>query len=172
LRYEAGAVVRVNENSKVIIEKSDDSSVRTKNTLGDVWVNMKKLTTRTKSFEISSPTAVAAIRGTSYYLSTDKDSSTDVEVYSGTVAVGPAAKNSARQSASQPNFSPGEVPGPEEIPGPYEVSLETWQSIVAGQRIRVRPDGKFAQESFDPLNAALKNAFVKRNRDLDAQQTE
>jgi hypothetical protein len=63
---------------------------------------------------------------------------------------------------------PVEVPGPEEIPGPFEVPLDQWRDIVAGQKIEIRPDGKFKQEKF---NMAAAEKFVKINEELDKELT-
>lgn len=178
IRYMGGAVVRMNENTKLVLKESTDTGVKSENPLGNVWVNMQKIT-RKRSFEMSSPTAVAAIRGTVFQMQTDDDSSTSVRVYDGEVQVGPSAalrkrleqmKKQEQQEQQQdtPPGGPETVPGPEEIPGPYEVPLEQWQAIVAGQMISVRTDGKYAQEEFDPEQAADED-FVKKNRELDEQ---
>jgi len=171
IRYKDGPVVRMNENSKLVLSSSNDTAIKVANPLGDVWVNMKKMAGK-HDFELASPTAVAAIRGTVFQMQTAKDSSTSVRVYDGTVDVGPAAglKKQIEQQKKQspPPGEPTEVPGPEEVPGPYEVPLEQWLSIVAGQMISVRSDGKFAQEQFD-MEEASADAFVKKNRELDAK---
>lgn len=172
LRYAAGAVVRLNENTKIILREGGENGAVTEHVLGDVWVNMKKLSSRKGNFDMVSPTAVASIRGTSYHMSTAQDSSTDVNVYTGTVAVGPSAALSSKLGTPPPpprGDMRTEIPGPEEIPGPFEVPLEQWVSIVAGQRISVRTDGRFAQKKFD-LAAAAEDPFIKRNRALDDQQ--
>lgn len=174
VRYEIGAVVRLNEETKVVIESSDKSGVKSRSTLGDVWVNMKKLTVSGKRFDMASPTAVASIRGTSYRMTTGADSSTDVNVFNGTVAVGPSSdlKNKLeKQKIQAPVGEAVEVPGPEEIPGPFEVPLDQWQSIVAGQKISVHSDGKYAKEQFE-LENALGDLFVKKNQELDKSARE
>ncbi|MBD3242478.1 MAG: hypothetical protein GF331_17955 [Chitinivibrionales bacterium] len=184
IRYMSGAVVRMNENTKLTLQESTDKGVKSHNPLGNVWVNMQKIT-RKRSFEMSSPTAVAAIRGTVFQMQTDEDSATSVRVYDGKVQVGPSAALQKRleklqqeqddqegtQQQDTPPDGPQTVPGPEEIPGPYEVTLEEWHAIVAGQMISVRPDGKYAQEEFDPDKASLEE-FVKKNRELDEQLLE
>jgi hypothetical protein len=174
LRYAAGAVVRLNENTKIVLREGNEQGAVTEHLLGDVWVNMKKISSRKGNFDMVSPTAVASIRGTSYHMSTAQDSSTDVNVYNGTVAVGPSAALSSKMGTPPPPPPPRgdmrtEIPGPEEIPGPFEVPLDQWVAIVAGQRISVRPDGRFAQAKFDPAVTG-ENSFIKRNRELDAQQ--
>jgi hypothetical protein len=170
LEYAVGSIVRLDANTKVTIEQCSEKRASTRSGVGRVWINARKLLSQGNEFEMISPTAVAAVRGTAFSMSTDKDSTTQVAVYKGTVAVGPTDTASQKKptNAVQP---PGEgdrfeVPGPEEIPGPYEVSLEEWISIVAGQMISVRKDGKFSQEKFDAEKSA-EDEFIKRCMDWD-----
>ncbi|MDD5674684.1 MAG: FecR family protein, partial [Chitinivibrionales bacterium] len=169
LHYDNGAILRMDEKSKVTIEYCSQGTIKSRSSIGSVWVNMKKLTTPTKSFEVSSPTATAAIRGTIFELSSGKDSLTDVAVYDGKVAVGPTDSLSSkikREKKEAKVEEPQEVPGPEEIPGPFEVPLEQWQTIIAGQKISVRSDGKFATSAID---TAAANSFVRKNKQLDKE---
>lgn len=171
IRYSIGTVMRMDEKTKITIAASSEQTIKTRNGLGDVWVNMKKLLTKGKEFEVTTPTAVAAIRGTVFQMSSASDSSASVSVYDGNVAVGPSdelkKKNERAKPAEHVN-QPVEVPGPEEIPGPFEVSLEQWRIIVAGQKISIRVDGKFAQGKFD-MKAAAEEKFVKKNLELDKE---
>jgi hypothetical protein len=171
ITYTTGVLTRLAEKTKLTIVSATDKSVKTRSAVGEVWVNMRKLVTSSgKQFELATPTATAAIRGTVFQSSTHTDSSTDVSVFEGKVAVGPGDALKKPEGAKQPSSGAAvEVPGPEEVPGPYEVSLEEWKNIVAGQRISVRRDGKFAQEKFDPQKASEKEAFVKKNIALDAK---
>jgi hypothetical protein len=168
IRYTDAAVLRMNESTKVVITSSTDKAVKSQTPLGNVWVNMQKITKARKTFELSSPTAVAAIRGTVYQMDTRDDSSTSVSVFEGSVDVGPTdgLKQSIQKLKTAPPSGPQEVPGPTEVPGPYEVSLEQWHAIVAGQKISVRNDGKFATEKIDTA-ATAKDAFVQKNLALD-----
>lgn len=171
VRYTSGAVLRMNENSKVVLKSASDKAVKSENPLGNVWVNMQKIASK-KSFELSSPTAVAAIRGTVFQMQTARDSSTSVRVYDGTVDVGPSTKLKQKleqkKKAPTPPDGPGEVRGPEEVPGPEEVTLEVWRAIVAGQMISVGSDGSYAEKKFD-MDAAAEDTFVKKNQELDKQ---
>jgi hypothetical protein len=169
ITYRRGAVLRLDENSICCIKKSSESAVSTSVPLGNVWVNMKKLTAKGSDFDVSTPTAVAAIRGTVFQMQSMADSSADVAVFDGKVAVGLSdeGKNRAdipEQNSAQP---PHEVPGPTEVPGPYEVTLDQWKTIVAGQRISIRSNGTYATSSLD-LEKKL-DAFVEKNRALDAE---
>jgi hypothetical protein len=172
LRYSIGTVLRMDEKTKVTIEASSEKTIRTKSAMGSVWVNMRKLISTGKQFEVSTPTAVAAIRGTVFDFSYTPDSATYVNVFEGKVAVGPSdslKKQLEQEKKKETNKKEHvEVPGPEEIPGPYEVSLDQWLTIVAGQKISVRKDGKFAKEKMD-MAAVEKEKFVKKNLDLDKE---
>jgi hypothetical protein len=167
LIYSNGVILRLDEKTKITVTSATDVSAGARSGTGDVWVNMRKLVSSSgKNFELSTPTATAAIRGTVFHTATGADSSTDVSVYEGTVAVGPAG--GTQKAAKQPLGGEAvEVPGPEEIPGPYEVSLEEWVNIVAGQKISVRKDGRFAQKKFSTAAAAKADDFVRKNIEMD-----
>ncbi|MBD3393753.1 MAG: hypothetical protein GF418_16600 [Chitinivibrionales bacterium] len=173
--YVTGAVLRMDENTKITLTAASKTGTKTKSGVGNVWVNMRKLVrTGGKKFELATPTALASIRGTKFNATTNPDSSTDIAVFDGTVAVGPSGDAGERKGEEKrpDGLAPGEVPGPEEVPGPYEVTLEEWRSIIAGQRIRIRGDGKFSQEAFDVTEARAKDAFVKKNAALDKKLEE
>ncbi len=162
--YHDGALVRLDENSKITIVKLTEGSASTSTPLGNVWVNAKKLVNGKRDFQLSSPTATAAIRGTVFQMKAAADSSTDVSVYNGKVAVGPKKSDSASAPPPADDF---ETTGPEEVPPPYEVSLDQWRMIVAGQVISIHKDGSFSQNKIDP-DKAKHDAFVKKNESLDA----
>lgn len=164
--YSSGAILRMDEDSKILIKEVTEKKSKTATPLGNIWANMRKLISSKKEFELESPTATAAIRGTVFQMKTSKDSSTDVSVYEGRVAVGPGKKKEEKKP-SEPKGR-YEVPGPEEIPGPYEVSLEQWRTIVAGQMISINKEGKFSETKFD-LKKASEDYFVKKNLKLDKE---
>ena len=170
IKFRKGEIVRLDEETKLIIVQSDNKKVKSSTPTGTIWVNMKKISTRGRDFEVSTPTAVAAIRGTVYHMNCAADSNTTVSVYNGKVAVGPAdaLKKKMESDKKAPEQAPSEVPGPEEIPGPYEVSLSQWKTIVAGQKISVRNDGRFASESFDMKKVS--DEFIGKNLELDRSE--
>ena len=162
IRYTNGAVLRMDENTKIVLAQASDKAYSTQSSLGKVWVNMQKITKKGTEFSVVSPTATAAIRGTVFELGTTADSSTSVAVFDGKVDVGPTTSGKNTNASSLKT----EVSGPTEIPGPYEVSLSAWKQITKGQQITVRRDGKFAQTAY---NQVEKNAesFVSKNKKLD-----
>ena len=148
---------------------------------GDVWVAAKAAFGEKKNVAVRTPTAVAAIRGTTYRAKSGEDESS-VLVYEGKVDVN-SAKNvvEARekqlrqggppQGGGAPKFKLGpvtEVQAPSQVAGPYEVSLEDWVSLVEGMQINVRKDGKYSMFKFDQ-DADDGLDFVKWNKEQDAK---
>jgi hypothetical protein len=172
IRYVIGTVLRMDEKTKITLESSSEKTVKSKSAIGTVWINMRKLVSTGNEFQVSTPTAVAAIRGTVFDMSYTPDSASYVAVFEGKVAVGPSddLKKQLEQEKkkSAKVEEPVEVGGPEEIPGPFEVPLDQWRTIVAGQKISIRKDGKFAQEKID-MQAAAKEKFRKKNMELDKE---
>ncbi len=162
LVYTTGAVIRLDEKTKVTIDEVTAKGTKSSTPIGNIWANMRKLTMSKKEFELSSPTATAAIRGTVFHMNTKEDSSTDISVYEGKVAVGPTK---GKKKPAQPKGR-HEIQGPTEIPGPYEVTLDQWRMIVAGQMISVNKEGKYSEKKFDAEKAA-QDDFVKKNQELD-----
>jgi len=142
-----GSVVRIGEKTLFDFAKSNVSgsskSVNASVKQGKIWANVTKLQTSRDKFEIKSPTAVCAIRGTAYRM--DADSTTRVAVYQGNVDVGPTdSLRSVIQRQPRPPGPPQQVPGPTQVPGPYQVSLEQWVRLVQGNQLEVRRDGRYA----------------------------
>jgi hypothetical protein len=96
------------------------------------------------------------------------DSSTQVLVYDGNVAVSPAAPaGQGSMGAVPPGGPPRQVSGPSQVAGPSQVSMETWFEIVkAQQQIVVRPDGTYAKSEFN-LQEDAKLDWVKWNKERD-----
>jgi hypothetical protein len=161
------SIIRIGENTTFSfaadqLGKNIAAEIKT----GRVWANISKLSIR-NSFRVKTPTAVCAVRGTIYRI--DADSSTKVMVYQGSVDVGPlwAVKSDTAQSREQKTFQPPhQVQGPVQVPGPFEVSLDQWVRIVAGQQIEVRADGKYYKSKIDN-QIDRKDDWVAWNRQRD-----
>jgi len=176
-----GDWVRTGKESRAEILLPDSSAVRLgENTLfqlkelkgargtrllrGRLWNNIRRLKAE---YEVASPTAVAAIRGTVFRLDVAPDSTTIVWVYKGQVGVRPPPK--------PPWVRPGprrEVEGPKEVPPPVrEVGVETWRKIVAEilvrerERMTVRRDGSAEKRPFAPEKEV--EEWVRWNRKRD-----
>jgi hypothetical protein len=169
IKWSSGGVLRLAEKSLMVIEEPPLPGTppsAAKVLQGRVWANMKAITSTGKKFDLASPCAVAGIRGTIFRVDVGADSATDVSVYEGKVAVGPASflANGMEKTADTANRH--EIEGPQEVEGPHEVTLEKWVEIVAGQRIRVETTGAFKTWDFDKKQDSL-DTWVKYNREKD-----
>ena len=164
------SIIRIGENTTFSFAADQlEKNVTAEIKAGRVWANIRKLSIR-NNFQIKTPTAVCAVRGTIYRI--DADSTTKVMVYQGSVDVGPlwAVKNDTAQSREQKTFQPPhQVQGPVQVPGPFEVSLEQWVRIVAGQQIEVRADGKYYKSKIDNQHDQ-KDDWVAWNRQRDGME--
>ncbi len=170
VKFNDGSVIRIGENSAFDFEKSlvthKKRSFDASLSQGKIWANIVSLVWGEK-FEIKSPTAVCAIRGTIYGI--DADSTTRVAVYDGQVDVGPtqALREQMRQ-ASRPTGPPQQIPGPTQVPGPYQVALEQWVRLVKGYQLEVRANGRYAQTPVD-ARRNLQNDWVQWNLARDRE---
>lgn len=116
---------------------------------GSIWSNIEKKDKSERIFETKTPVAVAAVVGTKYRVSY-KDGISSVAVLEGKVKVD-LTKETKKELGivKKESFGPREVGGPKEIPGPYEVTLSEWISIVAGEVINIRSDGKYEKDKID-----------------------
>jgi hypothetical protein len=92
LMFANGTILKIGENSVVTLAKlvsdasSGTSSSNVKVGTGQIWANVKKLTSAKSTFEFETPTAVASIRGTKLGISVGTGG-TSVDVYEGLVMV-------------------------------------------------------------------------------------
>jgi len=162
--------VRMREFSKLAIEAIRDNRLDKGKThvgfsVGTLWTKMKKFKDDAARFELELPTAIAGVHGTVYESAVGKDSSSEVKVFEGEVAVA----GNAKRSESGAGLS--EVSGPGEVAGPQEVSMEQWVQIVRDmQRIVIDKNGKPR-----PVEAFVENprdAWEQWNRERDRRISE
>ena len=160
------SVVRMKENTRLIIEAFRDntrqkSSTQVSFSLGTVWAKIKKFKYAVSRFELELPTAVAGVHGTVYQTSISMDTSAEIKVFDGEVAV----KN--RPTAKEDSVEgPTEVPGPGELKGPAEVTLEQWTQIVrAMQELTIDKSGK--PSSVQPFTTDTTDTWEQWNEERD-----
>lgn len=163
-----GSIIRIGENSVFDFGETNlskysrqvDASLKK----GKIWANVTKSFAAANKFEVKSPTAVCAIRGTIYRM--DTDSTTRVGVYEGKVDVGPTTDlRQQLQQQSRPG-APQQVPGPTQIPGPFQVSLEQWVQLVQGYQLEVRANGRYAKTQIDSVKES-RSDWVRWNKERD-----
>jgi ferric-dicitrate binding protein FerR (iron transport regulator) len=131
---------------------------------GKTWAKVSSLTGGGGRFQLTSQNAVAGIRGTTYRMNVNSDTSVVVKVYEGAVHV-----SSPPTTAEKPGGveAPHPVSGPYPVAGPRPVTMQEWTYIVrAMQQIVVYADGTVSKPfRFDP--AVDMDDWVRWNQTLD-----
>lgn len=94
-RWAGGIRIKLGPNSKFTVKRAVRN--RTKKTEeavlrldeGSVWVRLRKALSSKSKFEVETPTAVAAVRGTIFQVTVEAGGATRVSVWEGTVSVKP-----------------------------------------------------------------------------------
>jgi hypothetical protein len=84
IKLENGSVVTLLERTTIAVEESVKNSTVFKTIVGKIKASVKKLRIRQK-FEIKTPTAICAVRGTEFQVEVFEDGKTAIEVYEGFV---------------------------------------------------------------------------------------
>lgn len=84
VKLESGSVLNIGQNSMLAVEETSSDNSVFKAILGKVKAKVRKLKTRQK-FEIKTPTAICAVRGTEFQVEVFSDGKTAIEVYEGIV---------------------------------------------------------------------------------------
>ncbi len=153
LRYPDNTLLRLDENTRMVLTNRVAGKPEPTLLGGKTWANVKKISQGGTGFGVRTPTAVAAVRGTVFGVSSN-DSSSSVRLYEGKVDVGSQKTDSIARSRS-------------EVSGPKEVSLEDWVRLLRGEEVTFRRDGTWSRAKFDP-KVDLKQPWVKFNADRDS----
>ena len=174
IKYKDASIVRIDAQSIYTINNAaltqKNKKVESSLSFGRLWANIKKLASSTDHWLLRGPSAVVAVRGTVYRMDVDKDSTSSVYVYNGSVNVAPPGwtpqgvkSGTSGNKLKKPHY----VPGPTKVQGPHQVSLKEWVEIVkAQQRIVVKSDGSYQKADFDP-KADAKSSWVQWNLERD-----
>jgi hypothetical protein len=164
-------VVRLREKSVMVIEayrNSGKARGKTKISFpaGTIWTKMKKFRDRISRFELELPTATAGVHGTVYQTSVSADSSAEVKVFSGEVAVRGKHGGTAGPGSGRGTGPRKEVAGPVEVAGPTEVDLETWVRIVKSMHaVTIDKNGKASAPK--PFSWDTTSTWETWNRERD-----
>ncbi|MCB9496389.1 MAG: FecR domain-containing protein [Fibrobacteria bacterium] len=134
LRYPDNTLLRLDENSKLVLADRVAGKPEPKLVVGKAWANVKKIGQGGTGFGVRTPTAVAAVRGTVFQVEGGLDSSS-VRLYEGKVDVGTPKAADARAKG--------------EVSGPSEVGLDQWVKLLQGEQVVMRKDGTWASSKFD-----------------------
>jgi hypothetical protein len=167
IKLDEESVVRIGENSELEITKPNlmnlaGGETQAKLKKGKIWSNVRRMAEDQRRMTVSTPTVVAAIRGTVFRIDIPEDDLTVLRVYEGSVE---ARENPATPVAAGLR----EVRPPGEVRPPAEVSPQEWiQIVAANQQLTFRRGGTPEVVAFDPEVDALIE-WVRWNRDRDTQ---
>jgi len=132
-------------------------------TFGKMWSRVTRLFGVGSSHQVETPTAIAAVQGTTYDLQVDPNQQTQVRVFSGNVQVyNPFAGDLA------PGQEMPKLKKPTRVSGPTRISREEWTQLVLRQyqEVTLSREGRSTISTFD-LDTARKEAWVRWNEARD-----
>lgn len=171
LKLPDGSYLRFDERttfklvSMVGSRKQDRRNIRVSMVVGKTWARVAKLFGKKRGgFSISTQTAVAGVRGTTFRMNVAQDNSAVLKVYGGEVEV---RKKSA--DASGAKAAPPVLTKPVPVKGPHPISMEEWVYVVKSlQQININPDGTATKPFRFDIKADL-NEWVRWNQMRDSE---
>ncbi|MFB3879716.1 MAG: FecR domain-containing protein [Armatimonadota bacterium] len=94
-RWAGGTRIKLGADTKFTVKRavtnrsSGEEESRLRVDQGSIWVRLRKALTGKSKFEVETPTAVAAVRGTVFKVAVDPNGASRISVWKGTVAVEP-----------------------------------------------------------------------------------
>ncbi len=146
-------------------QKSQKRDIRVSMVVGKTWARVARFFGKKRGgFDISTQTAVAGVRGTTFRMNVEEDNSAVLKVYGGEVEVRQKSKEKSAAKAAPPVFTK-----PVPIKGPHPISMEEWVYIVKSlQQININPDGTATKPFRFDIKADL-NEWVKWNQMRDSE---
>ena len=134
-------------------EQTKQRDIEVRLALGKTWAKVAELAGGRGRFQVSAENAIAGVRGTTYRMNVNPDTSIVVKVYWGEIHVSsPPKKVDRPMKVSEPR----RVEGPHLVEGPRRVTMQEWTYIVrAMHQIAILPDGTVSKPfRFDPREDA------------------
>jgi hypothetical protein len=150
-----GSILRFDEKTTFELisadydEQTKERNVDVRLALGKTWAKVAGLVGGRGRFQVSAENAIAGVRGTTYRMNVNPDTSVVVKVYWGEIHVSsPPGKVDSPLKVSEPR----RVEGPHPVEGPRPVTMQEWTYIVrAMHQIVILPDGTVSKPfRFDP----------------------
>ncbi|MBD3317680.1 MAG: LysM peptidoglycan-binding domain-containing protein [Chitinivibrionales bacterium] len=138
------SVVRMRENTRLGIEafrqkRKKGTRTEIRFDVGTIWVKVKQVRDRSNQFELELPTVMVTVLGTVYQTSLASDSTAEIIVYNGEVAV----KNKMAPLVGSTSHEVVKAAKPKEGTVLHQVPLEDWVHIVRSMhRIKIEKNGK------------------------------
>lgn len=159
LRFKDDSIMRIAALSTFHIEdtkvdmKKKDRKVSASLVAGKAWAKVSSVVGSENKFEVKTENAVAGVRGTTFRINANEDSSTLVKVYAGAVAVTNAPYFEKKKAAAVEPSTPIDFKNRKPVKTPFkEVTKEEWEQLCSEwMAVKIAADGtmdkavKFAQ---------------------------
>ncbi len=150
-------IVRCGEKTTVMISGNNESQMKIKTVAGAVWINIKHLV-KDRSFDVSTPTAVAAIRGTVFEVQCNANASNYL-VFKGIVAVSSIAGRGKTKKDSTFLIKSGE----------QFTLVKDMELYMKDQEKTIREYLKQSDEELENFNKEEQDQFDKYQKDMQEQ---
>jgi len=161
------SVLRLASNSSLELKEVEHSPRKEQYSFffsfGKMWTRVTRMIGFGSSHKVETPTAIAAVQGTSYDLQVDPSQQTTVRVFSGNVQIyNPFAGDLA------PGQKMPKLKKPTRVSGPTRISKEEWTQLVLQQyqQVTLGREGRSTITAFD-LDKARKEAWIRWNEERD-----
>lgn len=147
-------------------EENGEKKVTAQLLVGRLWAKVTSLFGNSE-FQVSTPNAVAGVRGTVFAVDRGADKSTTVKVFSGKVLV--SNKPTFYQEGTK-KFDGSQKPGErKQVAGPQEVTKKQWEESMAGalQQIRVADGGAMGTTAPIAQEDSAKDEWIAWNQQRD-----
>ncbi len=168
LRLAASSSLKL-EQAKFSPSNDGEKKFSAKLFAGRLWAKVTSLLGDDSKFEVSTPNAVAGVRGTVFGVDHGADKSTTVRVFSGKVLV---SNKPVYLKEGTKKFDGTQKSGTRtQVAGPQEVSKKQWEESIAGalQQIRVAGDGGFNKAEQFAQEDAGKDEWTAWNQARDSK---
>jgi len=131
-RWAGGTRIKLGPSTKFTVKRavtnrsSGEEESRLRLDEGSIWVRLRRALAGKSKFEVETPTAVAAVRGTIFKVTVDPDGASHISVWKGSVAVEPTKGGAVSVSDGSSVTVGGAVGGPPQAM--TEAEQEEWQT--------------------------------------------
>ncbi len=134
VHYPDGSLTRVDVNTTFVVELASKTTTKAKLTSGQVWNEVKAATGSQPHFEVATPNATAAVRGTAFAIRCDQQQACTFGVVDGTVEIDTAGDSVAITAGQQVGVDgTGQLGEPEPLVVGQWIKQNQYQDIGGGQ---------------------------------------
>lgn len=134
VHYPDGSLTRVDVNTTFVVELASKTTTKATLTSGQVWNEVKKATGSQPHFEVATPNATAAVRGTAFAIRCDQEKTCTFGVVEGTVEIDTAGASVAITAGQQVGVdATGQLGQPEPLVVGQWIKQNQYQDIGGGQ---------------------------------------